>query len=82
MYSIYQLYNAYLDNKNYIDSHLNNDLIENYKENKILGMSVTEFVITLSVYIILWISMRKKGLLCSRTLHYWPRVHIFIGFPS
>ena len=51
MYSIYQLYNAYLDKKN-LDSHLNNDLIENYKETKILGMSVTEFVITLSVYII------------------------------
>lgn len=69
MYSIYQLYNAYLDNKNYIDSHLNNDLIENYKETKILGMSVTEFVITLSVYIILWI----WGL--TITILHWKHLH-------
>lgn len=69
MYSIYQLYNAYLCNKNYIDSHLANDLIENYKDNKILGMSVTEFVIMISLYTVLWIWA------LTITILHWKHLH-------
>ena len=69
MYSIYQLYNTYLENKNYIDSYLNGDLIENYKDTKILGMSVTDFIIIISVYTILWI----WGL--TITILHWKHLH-------